>query len=109
MCVSLAAFKNTFHNRQCGKYIGPASVKGQMSEDFRGLLFFQAVVHGPVQMVGDLGDLPGGDQRAHSNKTSISRRESRTKPEVAEQYIGRVLDEARRDGAEVLLYGGRTF
>jgi hypothetical protein len=53
-------------------------------------------------MIGDLRDLTGRDQGAHRDETSVPWRESRSKPEIAEQDVGRVLDKTGRDLSELM-------
>ncbi len=55
-----------------------------MRDDFRGLRLCQAVVHRPIEVVGDLRNLAGSNQGADSDETPISRRKVRAQPQVAE-------------------------
>src|SRR4051812_24717788 len=69
--------------------VGPSRIECEMTDDLAGFLFCQPVIHGPVQMVGDLRDLPGRDQRAYRDEAAIARCEPRPQPEIAEQYVSR--------------------
>ncbi len=51
-----------------------------MGEDLGGLLLGQAVVHRPVQMERDLGDLPKRDQRGNRDQAAIARHKVRAYP-----------------------------
>src|SRR3712207_6959030 len=51
----------------------------------------QAAVHGAVEVVGHLRDLPRSDQRTHGDEAAVPRREVRSQPQVAEQDVGGVL------------------
>src|SRR6266403_348184 len=53
--------ENLLCDRQCREHIRPPDVKGQMRDNLRRLRLRQAVVHRPVEMVGNLRDLPGGN------------------------------------------------
>jgi hypothetical protein len=70
-------------------------------QHLRGLSLGQSIIHRSTEMIGDLRDLPGGNQRAHGNQASITRRKGGAKPEIPEQKIGRILHEPRRRGAKV--------
>jgi len=65
-----------------------------MSEHLAGLLPRQSVVHRPVQVMGDLRDLSGGDESADRDQAAVRGSEPRSQPEIAEQHVRRVLDEA---------------
>jgi hypothetical protein len=80
-----------------------------MTEHLAGLLPAQPVVHRSVQMIGDLGNLPGRDESAHGYKTPVLGGEAWPQPEVPEQHVRGVLDEARRDLAELLTYPRRAL
>lgn len=99
--VFLSFFEDILDNGQSGKGIGPTSIEGNVRQHFRGLSLGQSVIHRSTEVIGDLRDLPGGNQRAHGNQASITRRESGAKPKIAEQKIGRILHEPRRGGAKV--------
>src|SRR6516165_12746343 len=73
-----------------------------MTEHLAGLLPRQSVVHRPVQMVRDLGDLSGRDESAHGDEAPVASRKARSQPEIPEEHVSRVLDEAWRDLAELL-------
>ena len=73
-----------------------------MAEHLAGFFPRQSVIHGPVQVVGDLGDLSGRDESAHGDKAPVSRRQARPQPEIPEEHVSRVLDETWRDLAELL-------
>jgi hypothetical protein len=74
-----------------------------MGDDLSGLRAREAVIHGPVEMVRDLGDLARGDQRTDRDQAAISRRKAWAKPEVTEEDIRRVLHESGRYGAGLFL------
>src|SRR3954451_8494964 len=101
--VGGACVENRFHDRDCREGVGPAGVEGDMSDDLSGLCVREAVIHGPVEMVRDLGDLARGNQRTDRDQAAISGRKARTKPEVTEEDIRRVLHEPRRRGAGLFL------
>jgi hypothetical protein len=91
----LDRFSNTFlRDRQSREGVGPTRVVGEVHDCLSSLLLAQAVIHCPVEVVRNLGDLAGGDQRAHRDQAPISRRKIRTQPQVAEQDISGVLDES---------------
>src|SRR4051812_33303726 len=52
----------------------------------------EAVIHGPVEVIGDLRNLTRGDQRTYGDQAAIARCKTRPEPKVAEQDIGRVLN-----------------
>ena len=89
-------------DRRRRERIGPAGIKGEMTEHLSGLLLRQSVVHRPVQVVGDLSDLSGRNKSAYRDQAAVPRSQARSQPEIPEQDVGRVLDEARRDLAELL-------
>src|SRR5882757_9883436 len=89
-------------HRRRRERVGPTRVECEMADDLAGLLLGQPVIHRPVQMVGDLRDLACRDERADGHETPVARREPRSQPEIAEQHIRRVLDEAGRDLAKLL-------
>ena len=64
----------------------------------------QTVIHSAPEVISDLSRLAVGNQCAYSYETSVSQREGRTQPEIAEEKISRVLHQARRDSAEVAFY-----
>ena len=53
-------------------------------------------------MVGDLRDLAGRDKSAHGDEIPVAWCEPGPQPEIAEENIGRILNEARRDLPELL-------
>jgi hypothetical protein len=73
-----------------------------MPEHLAGLFPGQSIVHRPVQVVGDLRDLPSRDESAHCDQAAVTRCKRRSQPEIAEEHVGRVLDEARRDLPELV-------
>jgi hypothetical protein len=73
-----------------------------MRDRFRGPRLCQAVTHRPIEMIGNLSDLAGRDERADRDEAPVARREVGTQPQVAEQNVGGVLDNARRHLAELL-------
>src|SRR3954467_12924748 len=98
-----ACVENGFHDRDCGEGVGPAAVEGNMSYDLSSLSAREAVIHGPVEMVRDLGDLARGNQRTDRDQATVTRRKARAKPEVTEEDIRRVLHEPGRRGAGLFL------
>ena len=73
-----------------------------MAEHLAGFLPRQPVVHCAVQVIGDLRNLTGGDQRAHGNQAAVARSQRRPEPEIPEQHVGRVLHKAWRDLSKLL-------
>ena len=73
-----------------------------MRDGLRDLTLRQAVVHADRDMARELRDLTIGDQRADGDETAVPRREIGPQPQVAEQHVGRVLNDAREDRAELL-------
>ena len=69
----------------------------------------QAVIHRPVEMIGNLGDLTGRDERADRGETAIAASEVGTQPQVAKQDVGGLLDDARKHRAELLLDTRRSL
>ena len=49
-----------------------------MRDNFRGLCLCQTVVHCPIEVIRDLRNLAGRNQRAHRRQAPISRRKVRT-------------------------------
>src|SRR5215468_1602538 len=82
--------------------VGPTGIEGEMTEHLADLLPPQSVIHGPVQVIRDLGDLSGRDESAHGHEAPVARRQARSQPEIPEEHVSRVLDEAWRDLAELL-------
>jgi len=80
-----------------------------MRDDFGRLRLCQAVIHRPIEMIGNLSDLTGRDECADRDEAPIARCEIRTQPQVAEQSVGGVLDNARRDLAELLADARRAI
>src|SRR4051812_49091329 len=60
-------------------------------------------------MVGNLGCLAVGDQRADGHQTSVAGCKVRAQPEIAEQNIGGVLHDAGSNGSELLFHGRGTL
>src|SRR3954451_13488254 len=89
-------------HRRRRERVGPTGVECKMSDDLAGFLFCQPIIHRPVQMVGDLRDLAGRDQRTDRDETAIARCEPRPQPEIAKQYVSRVLNESGRDLSKLL-------
>jgi hypothetical protein len=67
----VGASQDIFHDRQCGKGIGPTGVERQMRDDLPGLLLRQPVIHRPVQVVCNLRDLARSNQRTDSDQAPI--------------------------------------
>src|SRR5262245_41680996 len=57
-----------FRDRQRGEHIGPADIEGEMRQDFLGFLFGEAVIHRPIEMIGDLCCLSRCDQGANRDQ-----------------------------------------
>src|ERR1700716_4184329 len=89
-------------HRRRRERVGPTRIECEMADDLAGFLLGQPVIHRPVQMVGDLSDLARRDEGADGDEPPIARREPRSQPEIAEQHVRRVLDEAGRDLAKLL-------
>jgi len=53
-------------------------------------------------MKGHLSHLTRGNQRRHGHEAAVARGEIGAQPEVAEKMVGRVPDEAGRDGLELI-------
>src|SRR6266487_1542337 len=66
--------ENLLCDRQCREDIWPPDIEGQMRNGFRGLRLRKAVIHRPVEMVGNLRDLTGRDERADRDQAPIARR-----------------------------------
>lgn len=62
-----------------------------MGDDLRRLLLGHATVHRTVERVGDLLDLPRGDQRGDSDEAAVAGRQIRAPPEIAEEVVRGVL------------------
>jgi len=58
-----------------------------MRDDFRGLRLCQAIVHRPIEVVGNLRNLAGSKQGADSDETPISRHKVRTHPQVSPKAV----------------------
>jgi len=80
-----------------------------MRDDFPSLLLRQPVIHRPVQVVCDLPDLAGSNQRADRNETPIPGSKVRSQPKVTEQNISGVLNDSRSDVTELLFNGRCTL
>ena len=70
-----------------------------MGDNLRSLRLCEAVVHGPIEVVGKLRDLAGSDQGTDRDETAISWRKVRTQPQIAKQNVGGVLHDPRSDVA----------
>ena len=53
------------------------------------------------EMRGELSDLTRSDQGTDRDQAPIARRQIRPQPQIAEQNVGGVLDDTRRDIAEL--------
>jgi hypothetical protein len=93
-----APLKHILCDRQGRKDIRPTDIEYEMGDRLRGLRLCQAVIHRPIEMIGNLGDLTGSDERADRDQTAIAGSKVRPKPQVAEEYVGGVLDDARGYG-----------
>src|SRR2546422_9246726 len=77
--IPLAPFlKDTLHNRYCRKNIRPTRIERQLREDLGRLRFRQAVIHRPVEVICDLGDLARSYERTDRNQAAVARRQGRT-------------------------------
>jgi len=94
--------EDVFHNWQSGKGIRPTGIESQMRDYLRGLRLGQAVVHRPIEVIGNLRDLAGSNQGADRHEAPITGRKVRTQPQVAEQNVSGVLHDARSDVSELL-------
>src|SRR6266568_3463085 len=101
-----ALLKHFFDDRQCGEDIGPTCIERQLCEHFRSLFLRQATVHRSIEVIANLRHLSGCNEGADRHQAAVSGRQSRTQPKVTEKHIGGVLDNARRDCAEILLDAG---
>jgi hypothetical protein len=52
-CLPGTLLKHTLDDRYCGKNVRPTGIEGQLCEHLRGLRFRQAVIHRPIQVIGD--------------------------------------------------------
>src|SRR5207244_3136973 len=95
-------FEDILGDRKRREGVGPAGVEGEVRNDLRRLRPGQTVVHRSVQVVRNLGHLTRGDQGADGHEAPVSRRQSRTQPQLAEQDVGRVLNDPRGYGAKLL-------
>ena len=78
------AFEYSLEHRQRRERLGPTGVERQLRDNFAGLRLCQAVIHGPVEVVGDLIDLAGRDQSADGDQASIPWRKTRPEHGVSE-------------------------
>jgi hypothetical protein len=83
-------------HRERREGIPSTDLEGEMRDDLRGLRLRQAVIHCPVEVVGNLRDLAGSNQGADRDQTAIPRRKVRTQPQVPERNIS-----AQKDSAEL--------
>src|SRR5256885_7717308 len=65
-------FEHILRDGHRRKNIGPADIKCQLRDCFRGLRLRQAIVHRPVQVRGKLRSLCVGDQRADRDEAAVS-------------------------------------
>src|SRR5580704_7230377 len=89
------------HDRKGREHGGPAGIEGELREHLSRLLRRQSVVDRPGEMRGELSDLTGSDQGTDRDQAPIARRQIRPQPQIAEQNVGGVLDDTRRDIAEL--------
>ena len=74
-----------------------------MRDDLGRFLLGEAVVHSSVEVIRDLRNLAGGDQRTNRHQATIPRRQVRTQPQIAEQWGSVVYsNESRSNRAELL-------
>src|SRR6516164_9416956 len=97
-----ALFKHILDDGSRGERIGPTGIEGEMSEQLSYFFPRQPVIHRPVQVIRYLRDLAGRDESAHGDEAPVPRSQARSQPEIPEEHVGRVLDEAWRDLAELL-------
>jgi hypothetical protein len=69
----------------------------------------QGMTYRPVEVIRDLRDLAGGDERADGHQAPISRRQGRTQPQVMEQDVAGILHESRGYRTDILLNTGRAL
>src|SRR6266851_1448136 len=101
--------KDLLDDRYCRKNVRPTGVEGQVCEHLRGLRLRQAMIHRPVEVIRDLRDLAGGDERTDGHQAPVSRRQGRTEPQVMEQDVAGVLHESRSHRADSVLNTGRAL
>src|SRR6266851_2916166 len=102
-------FEHILCDRQRREGVRPTDVEGQVRDDLRGLRLRQAVIHRPVEVVGNLRHLAGSNQGADGDQAAVPGREVGTQPKVAEEDIGGVLHDSRRHLAELLSDARRTL
>jgi len=73
-----------------------------MRDHLAGLLVCQTIIHRPVEMVSNLGDLAGSNQRTDGHETAVTRRQIGAQPQVSEKDISRVLYESGSNVSEVV-------
>ena len=97
-------FKYVLDDWKCRKYIWPTRIERELCHRLRRLCPRQSVIHCTVQVIGQLRDLAGGNQRADRDETAVAGRKTWSQPQVVEQYVPGELNDSGRDGAEVLLH-----
>ena len=102
-CLTEPFLEHVLHDRQGRKDVGPADIKRELGDGFRRLRLGQSVIHGAVEVIGNLGDLAGRDERADCDEATIAGREIGPEPKVTKQNVGGVLDDARQHRAELFL------
>ena len=80
-----------------------------MRQYLRGFRFRQAVIHCPIEVIGNLRGLARSNQTAHRNEASVPRRQGRTQPQFTEKQVGRVLHDTWSHKAEILQNGRSTL
>ena len=95
-------------HRDGGHGVRPAGVERQVRNDLRRVRLGDTVIHRAVQVIGDLRDLTGCNERADRHQTAIARCEIWTKPEIAEQHVSCGPDQSRHDGAHLLFDARRA-
>src|SRR5213592_2966196 len=89
-------------HRQRREDVRPTGVEGKLCKDLRGLRLRETVIHRPVEVIRDLGDLARRYQGADSDQAPIPGRKVRTQPEVPEKHICGVLHYSGCHAAELL-------
>ena len=103
LAIALSLFEHVRHHRQRREGVGPADIERQMRDHFGDLHPREAVIHRPVEVIGNLRNLTGSDQRADGDEAALARRELRAQPQIPEQEVRGVAHDARHGRAELLL------
>ena len=75
-----------------------------MRHGFGGLWLREAIIHCPVEVVGNLRDLTGRNERADRDQTSVARRKVWPEPQITKQKVRGVRHDGGSDCAELLAY-----